>query len=221
MQSISKRQQIVSNSGFIDLNSSSQDNFKVFSGDAMAIALYNVAAEFITKASQNLNAVDRNAGGQLEKSIIPTDIIIMGKVMTININVLDYYKFVDKGVKGWKTGSPSDSPFKFQLPGKRGSAPKNSKMVAAIKTWLMSEASKNTGKENKHAVSKRGARRNKITDTSTSAAILATMMIKRKGLKKTNFWGKTEAQATTYAQKEFENALYIDINNSFYGNSNK
>lgn len=222
MQSFSqkKRQQMLLDSGFLDLNNDNLDDFKGFSGDAVATALYNVAEQFIQQAVTNLNDVDRVATGSLEESIKPTDIIVMGKVMSININVFDYYKFIDKGVKGWKSQSPGDSPYGFKPQGKRGSAPKNSKMVAAIKQWLLKEGLKSKGAENKHPISSREARRNKITDATTSMAIKTTLNIRKYGLKKTNFWTKTEGQIQDYVAKEFETALQIDIINSLT-NGNK
>jgi hypothetical protein len=224
MPSISqyKRQQAFLDSGFMDLNSQTIDDIKPFTGDAIAIALYNASVHFVLQAGQNLEKVDRVAGGQLVNSIIPADMIIMGKVMTININVNDYYKFVDQGVKGWKNSNVNSS-YSFKAPGKRGSAPKNSKMVTAIKQWLVSEGSKATGKaERKKSISPREAMRVKITDASTSAAIFTTMMIKRKGLKKTNFWADSVSDLQKYIATEFETALKIDVINSLTnGNSSK
>jgi hypothetical protein len=223
MQSISqaKRQQQLIESGFLDLNNDDLSRLKPFTGDAIATALYNSAVHFMQKAGDNLEKADRIAGGALVDSIKPTDVIIMGKVMTVNINVNDYYKFVDQGVKGWKDSSVN-SPYGFKAPGKKGTAPKNSKMVAAIKQWLTTEAAKATGAaERKRPITQREVRRNKITDASTSAAIFTTMMIKRKGLKKTNFWTDSVKDLEQYIAGEFETALKIDVINSLTnGNSN-
>lgn len=224
MQSISqaKRQDLFLKSGFLDLNGTDVDNLKPFTGDAITTALYNVAAMFIENANKNLNTVDRVGSGMLGDSIVPTDVVIMGKVYSIGINVNDYYKFVDQGVKGWQSGEPGNSPFGFKQPGKRGSAPKNSKMVAAIKQWLMKEGLKSAGAENKHPISARERRRQSITDATTSKAIVVAMNIKKHGLKRTNFWGMTAAQINDYVVKEFELALQIDIINSITnGNSSK
>ena len=214
-----KRQQIAMQSGLIDLNSTGQSEFKGLTGDAISVALYNVAADFITTAVDNLNAVDRVGQGALEGSIVPTEIIVMGKVMTININLNDYYKFIDQGVKGWKSGTPN-SPFAFKQPQKGGGV-RSSKMVTAIKQWIIQEGSKATGKENQHPITKREARRKKITDVDTQAAILITMRIKKKGLKRTLFWTDTSKTIEQRIINEFESALKIDITNSFYGNSSK
>ena len=221
MNSIAYRQQQVINSKAVDLNSSSSSDFKPYSGDALQIALYNVAAKFINSAQQNLENVDRISSGALEGSIQPTDIIVMGKIMTININVLDYYRFIDQGVKGWQSGEPSGSPYEFKAPsGKKGSAPKNSKMVTAIRKWLIKEGLKNTA--NLHQTQRglsataisRQARRASITDTATSTAIKISGIIRKRGLKKTKFWSDSFATTNAFAVKEFETALKIDIINS-------
>ena len=215
MQSFSQRQQQVINNKIIDLNSDSPSSFKQFDGKALETALYNIAVEFINSAVDNLNAADRVSTGGLAESIKPSEIVVMGKKMTININVLDYYKFIDKGVKGWRSGEPGDSPYAFKAPaGKSGK--KSSEMVTAIKKWLIKEGlkSNSTSKNPKNAISARESRRQKITDTSTSTAIMIAGMVRSKGLKKTNFWTDAEATASKFAEKEFETALTISVINS-------
>jgi hypothetical protein len=215
MQSFSQRQQQVINNKIIDLNSDSPSSFKQFDGKALETALYNIAVEFITAATDNLNKADRVSTGGLAESIKPSEIIVMGKKMTININVLDYYKFIDKGVKGWKSGEPANSPYAFKAPaGKSGK--KSSEMVTAIKKWLIKEGlkSNSTSKNPKHAISARESRRQKITDTTTSTAIMIAGIVRSKGLKRTNFWTDAEATASKFAEKEFETALTISVINS-------
>jgi len=215
MQSFSRRQQQVINNKIIDLNSDSPNDYKTFDGKALETALYNIAVEFINSAVDNLNAADRVASGGLLESIKPSEIIVLGKKMTINISVLDYYKFIDKGVKGWRSGEPGDSPYAFKAPaGKSGK--KSSEMVTAIRKWLIKEGlkSKATSKNPKHAISIRESRRQKITDTATSTAIMIAGMVRSKGLKKTNFWTDAEATASAFAEKEFETALTISVINS-------
>ena len=200
----------------IDLNSYSAKDYKAFTGEALVSALYNVAVKFINTAADNLSNADRVSSGNLLESIKPTDVIIMGKVFTINIDVNSYYKFIDKGVKGWQSGSPSDSPYAFKAPIKGGSGKQSSEMVTAIRKWLIKEGLKSraTSKNPKHAVSLRESRRQKITDTATSSAIVVAGMIRRHGLKKTNFWSDAEKAASDYASKQFGEALEIDIINS-------
>jgi len=213
MKSISQAQLNPNLSRLIDLNSYDPAAYTEFKGDAVMTALYNIAAEFIKNASNNLQQVDRISTGALLDSINPSEITIMGKTYSISINVNDYYKFIDKGVKGWKSGSPSDSPYAFKQPGKRGEAPKSSKMVSAIRQWLIKEGLKATTSTGK-SITKRESKRKSITDASTKAAIVVAQSIKKKGLDKTNFWTKAGQQTTNYAEKEIGIALQIDIINS-------
>lgn len=217
MQSISmtRRQMDVINNRVIDLNSDLASNYTTFDGKALEVALYNIAVEFINAAADNLNAADRVSTGGLLESIKPSEITVMGKKMTINISVLDYYKFIDKGVKGWKSGTPSDSPYAFKAPaGKSGK--KSSEMVTAIRKWLVKEGlkSRSTSKNPKNAISARESRRQKITDTATSTAIMIAGRVRSQGLKKTNFWTDAEATASKFAESEFETALTISVINS-------
>jgi hypothetical protein len=215
MQSFTKRQLQVINNKIIDLNSDSPNDYKTFDGKALETALYNIAVEFINSAVDNLNAADRVASGGLLESIRPSEIIVLGKKMTINISVLDYYKFIDQGVKGWKSGEPANSPYAFKAPaGKSGK--KSSEMVTAIRKWLIKEGlkAKATSKNPKHAISSRESRRQKITDTATSTAIMIAGIVRSKGLKRTNFWTDAEATASAFAEKEFETALTISVINS-------
>ena len=215
--SITKRQQQVIDKKFIDLYSDDSNLYEEFKGQALETALYNVAAAFIASAADNLNNADRISSGALLDSIKPSEIQVFGKTMQIEISVLDYYKFIDKGVKGWQSGNPSDSPYAFKQPQKGGSGKKNSEMVTAIRKWLIKEglASKTLSRKSaSHAISPRESRRQKITDTSTSQAIVISGMIRKHGLKKTNFWTDAETTATKLAEAEFGEALKIDIINS-------
>ena len=213
---MTERQLKVIQNKSIDLNSYSAKDYKAFTGDALVSALYNVAVKFINTAADNLNAADRVSSGSLLESIKPTDVIIMGKVFTINIDVNSYYKFIDKGVKGWQSGSPSDSPYAFKAPIKGGSGKQSSEMVTAIRKWLIKEGLKSraTSKNPKHAISLRESRRQKITDTATSSAIVVAGIIRKHGLKKTNFWSDAEKAASDYASKQFGEALEVEIINS-------
>jgi hypothetical protein len=209
---MTKKQLDVVNKGLIDLNSYSPSQFQSFSGGALETALFNIAAEFVKNASDNLNKVDRISSGALQDSIIPGEIVIMGTKLELQINVLDYYKFIDKGVKGWKSGSPSDSPYSFKKPeGKSGA--KNSEMVTAIRKWLISEGLKSRTTPKK-SITQRESKRKSITDASTKAAIIVAAAIKRKGLKKTNFWTDSEKQTQIYTEQTLGEAVKIQIINS-------
>jgi len=57
----------------------------------------------------------RNASGRLSASIRPVDTIVSQTVVELDLVGEDYWKFIDKGVKGWANEkAPQDSPFQFK-----------------------------------------------------------------------------------------------------------
>ena len=215
--SITKRQQQAIERNLIDLNSDEPYQYKELDGQPFEIALNNVAAAFIEAAADNLDKADRVSSGALLDSIKPSEINISGGTMSIDISVLEYYKYIDQGVKGWQSGNPSDSSFAFKQPQKGGSGRKSSEMVTAIRKWLIKEglASKTLSRKSPtHAISSREKRRQKITDTATSTAIKVAGIIRKQGLKKTNFWTDAGNTASKVAEAEFGQALTISIINS-------
>lgn len=215
--SITKRQQQAIERNLIDLNSDEPYQYKELDGQPFEIALNNVAAAFIEAAADNLDKADRVSSGALLDSIKPSEINISGGTMSIDISVLEYYKYIDQGVKGWQSGNPSDSSFAFKQPQKGGSGKKSSEMVTAIRKWLIKEglASKTLSRKSPtHAISSREKRRQKITDTATSTAIKVAGIIRKQGLKKTNFWTDAGNTASKVAEAEFGQALTISIINS-------
>jgi|GEM_PF-1558428 len=210
---ISQRKRQDAALGFIDLMGEDKLDYRAPRFTAVEDALSAVAANFIQQAINNLNASDRNASGKLEGSITPTEIIRTVKGMSIDVMINDYYKFIDKGVKGWQSGTPN-SPYSFKKPDGSKHKGERSLMVEALKGWLKSELRKRSGGENAHPISRREKRRKKITDAKTQTAIVVAGIIRRKGLKKTNFWTK----ATNSIQKDLKEtvgqAFKVDIINS-------
>jgi hypothetical protein len=123
--------------------------------------------------------------------------------------VSDYYKFVDRGVKGWQ-GSNGDGTFQFKKPSGHSGA-KSSKMVTALKKWLIREGLKQ--KNNKYKpISKRESKRAKKTfDPATGAAIALAGTIRRRGLKKTLFWTKAVKDMKKTIGERFAKGMKLDI----------
>lgn len=204
---MAKRQQKIINNGFLDLLGEEKSQFHTIDLDAISGTLVEIAVEYATLARENLELSGHVATGALSDSIIPTNVTIFGKVYQVDINVSDYYKFVDKGVKGWADEKGGASPYQFKktFPSK--------KMVTAIRKWVIREGLKGRGKENVKGT-KRDRKRHKITDTSTQTAIMISQAIKRKGLRPSHFWTRTEDQIREKVKEEFGKALKIDIINN-------
>lgn len=205
--SMAKRQQQLLNSGFLDLNGSSRMEFAPMEFDALSTALANIAIDFATIARDKLNQKDKVASGKLADSIIPTQVSIMGTIYKVEINVANYYDFINKGVKGWADEKGGNSPYQF----KRGRP--SLKMMQEIRKWVIKEGLKGRGKENAHpkASIRDQARSRKISDSSSRTAYAISASVKKKGLKPTHFWSETCAEVESRMRKELSEALEIDI----------
>lgn len=147
---------------------------------------------FLSKAEEKLNAADAVSTGDLLSSL-GYKITATKRGYRIDFSALEYYKFVDKGVRGKGASSRnSTSPYKFQF------ITPSKKHKEAIEGWL----NRNSSIANSMDVSRYGAmgreRRamNPAQKVKTLAFLIARKM-KREGLKATNFW--TEAFDETFA----------------------
>lgn len=70
--------------------------------NAVEQVLIEIAKQIVDDASDNLNKINKygsssNASGRLQESITITPVTFMGGVYTIQIKLLEYYKWVDEG----------------------------------------------------------------------------------------------------------------------------
>lgn len=147
--------------------------------------------KFINKASDNLNKTNSVSTGNLLDSL-NFEIVSDRNGYTINFTALDYFKFVDKGVRG--AGSSlknSTSPYKFKyLMGQgKGKSGKKSTLITAIEKWIIRNRLTATAKDvNKYG---RTGRERKAIDATMGRKTLAFLIarsIKRDGLYETGFW---------------------------------
>ena len=148
-------------------------------------------ADFIKNAEDNLKESKSNTTGALTDSL-DFEIVSDRNGYTINFTALDYYKFVDKGVRG--AGSSlknSTSPYKFKyLMGQgKGKSGKKSTLITAIEKWIIRNRLTATAKDvNKYG---RTGRERKAIDATMGRKTLAFLIarsIKRDGLYETGFW---------------------------------
>jgi len=217
-QSISARQKQLLNSGYLDLLGENYGNYQVMKLEAVTDSLYYLAAKYVEFATKNLEKADRVASGALSSSIAALPMEIMGTVYSVSIKLDDYYKFVDQGVKGWADEKGGDSPFQFKNYGRSGK--KNSKMVTAIRQWLIKQGLQGTSANKHKSIYARERKNASITDTSTQTAIIISKSIKKKGLTPSHFWRDAERSVMQIAEAEFAAAIKVDIIQSIYGNSN-
>jgi len=139
--------------------------------------------KFLNAASDNLNKNQSVTTGNLLDSL-NFNIESTKAGYTINFTALDYYKFVDKGVRGAGASLKNNtSPYKFKF-----ITPSKSH-IAAIEKWLTKNNLTATARDvNKYG---RTGRERKATDPAEAKQSLAYIIaksIKRNGLKATNFW---------------------------------
>lgn len=203
----------------IELSSIGGDeaDFQPVTLDAVTTALYELAEEFILIARNNLNKADKVSTSALMDSIVPTKVMINGDILSIDISILSYYKFVDKGVKGWQKGG-GNSPFQFKKPTKGGAKGRTSKFVTSIRKWIIREGLGQRASAVGHPASKsrdsKRKQKNKFTDTSTRTAIIIAANIRRRGLEPTHFFENTEQEMVKKIKDKFALALKIDIINN-------
>lgn len=168
------------------------------------------AANFILQVQENLNKAGKVDTGTLSSDITSGQVITTGTGYEleigypVNSKAAKYYDFVNKGVKGLRSGQPADSPYAF----------KNEKvslsMLTALSSWYRRNAAagkRETQKKNLSAVQRKRKRLLKAVSAETklkSLAYATAVSIKRKGLKKTGFFDK--AIKTSFG-KEFVTAV--------------
>lgn len=79
---------------------------------AMELIFADYADEFLQEIRQQLNKKQINASGDLERKIQP---IVYDNGTGFEIRMLDYYDFINKGVKGVKSSrNAPNSPYKYK-----------------------------------------------------------------------------------------------------------
>ena len=154
------------------------------------------AANFILQVQENLTKAGKIDTGTLASDIEKGEITNSGGVYSIDVGypkgskASKYYDFVNKGVKGTRSGTPADSPYSFRsdMPGPS--------MTSAIAGWYRRHASygrRETQKKNLSAVQRKRKKLSKMVDANKrlrSLAFATAVNIKRRGLKKTGFFDK-------------------------------
>ena len=149
------------------------------------------AARFIFAAQNNLKKDNKVDTGTLEKDLAQGDLIRQGSNYAIDIGYPEtsagakYYDFVNKGVKGFKSGTPN-SPYRF-----RSAYPSmNGPMVTAIQKWVKRNARSQRNEDQKYNLSSLQTKRKSVAQLNTgrTTAYLIARKIKQQGLKRTGFF---------------------------------
>lgn len=143
--------------------------------------LSRYVSEFLTTASDNLNKTNSITTGNLERSL-DFEIVPTKGGYLINFKALEYFKFVDKGVRGAGSSRKNNtSPYSF----KTITPSKNH--VTAIEKWII----RNRLTATRSDLKGRTKRESKAIDPAKGRQQLAYIIaksIKRDGLYETGFW---------------------------------
>jgi hypothetical protein len=162
------------------------------------------AARFIIQVQKNLQTTNRVDTGRLERDIQEGSLVKEGQSYSIEVGYpassegAKYYDFVNKGVKGFKSGTPN-SPYSF----KSAYPSMNGPMVNAIQKWVKRNALSSRKETQTRSLSSLQKKRKAVAQLNTgrTTAYLIARKIKQRGLPKTGF---------------FDNAIDQVFNEQFY-----
>ena len=153
--------------------------------------ILSYAAKFIIQVQKNLIKENKTDTGRLETDIQEGSLIKQGGSYSIDIGypasseAAKYYDFVNKGVKGFNSGTPN-SPYKF-----RSAYPSiNGPMVTAIQKWVKRNAKLARREDQNTNLSGLQRKRKSVSELNTgrTTAYLIARKIKQRGLPRTGFF---------------------------------
>ena len=177
---------------------------------AVSDLIIKLAGEFIIAVQENLDRLGKVSTGGLTDGVSSGDLVQSGSTYTLEIGYdkndpsAKYWDFVNKGVRGIRSGQPASSPYQFR----KLSAPPV--MVEAIKGWLRVNGIAARNEDQREDLSRLQQKRRNIAteqDPQGDFAYAIALAIKRRGLPYTGYFdqavnayfGKTFAQAVAKA----------------------
>jgi hypothetical protein len=200
--SIAKAQAEAIAEGFLDsIGSSDKSGLRPKETLSELIVL---AGEFIEDAQKNLNANNSNHSGKLSSSLIAGEPSQNGTAVEVDVTMNLYGKFINKGVRGTKSGaSKAGYSFKHDIPSRS--------MVEAIEGYLKSARSRVSSSDvKKYGAYKKGEKKN-VKLSKIDSAFAMARSIKQHGIKSTGFLDKAVVTTTNKVSDRLGAALRIDI----------
>lgn len=197
-----KAQQDAISSGF--LNQIGENKFEI----AVATNLLEqYGEEFAKVLADNINQRGLTASGALADNIFPQ---MSNNNQTLTVRVLDYYDFVNEGVKGVRSSKNAPgSPYKFKNYGMSSDGRKSIRQYIqsgkAKVSSTMNDKARGIGLERKGV---RAAEKKSLIDRQVDNMIY---MIKRFGIKKTNYFTDTVKQVFADFEVQMGEALGYDV----------
>ena len=201
-KSINQLQAELLSSGVLDKLGASQQDFASL-GTLPVLEQYLIlaAANFIQKVKDNIEVLGISDTGALSDDISSGELVKESNGYSIEVGyprgskAAKYYDFVNKGVKGVKSGTPN-SPYAFKNIGV------GREMLRNIKSWV----DRNGIRRNDVAITRRQATRqslsNMVSEASRSKnlAYAVAVNIKKRGLRKTGFF---DSAVDSYFGRDF------------------
>ncbi len=166
-------------------------------------ALILAAAYLVEQAQNELSKGGHVSSGELSDSIVANDPKESAGRVSIDVEALFYYQFINKGVRGLKGGSGQYS-FKTAYPSKD--------MVASIEKWMKRSGKASTNVNKKHTISANEAKNVSVSELDAAYAVAKS--IKTKGIKASHFFDKAIELAENYVQSELGKSFTADIINA-------
>lgn len=169
--------------------------------------LVEMAGFLVSEAQKNLDKSGSNAFGELESSIKARDIQIDGTSMSVDIEILDRYDFLNSGVKGTESGQG-----KYQFKNNRPSK----KMATSVLKWIRKRGSRAVKYKPTSKTENKDQSINKLrqADDYKALAYATATNIKKHGIKGTKFFDKAVKATEKKIKKELSAGFKIDIINS-------
>lgn len=204
MGSINQAQAAALADGFLESFGSSKDGLQPRNTFTELLLL---AGELIEDSQTNLDKSNSTSSGKLSESLKINEPTLDGNVVSVGIEMNYYGLFVNKGVKGTKSGS---GPYSFK------SDKPSVKMVDAIREWQKrgEELTKNINP----AKSTSRHERKGASIAKIDSAYATARSIKQKGIKATGFLDKAVETTKDKVAERLGAALRIDIITSINGN---
>lgn len=199
-KSINKSQAEALANGLLDNIGEDKSTFKP---KKLLSEVLQIAGEFIENAQNNLNESNSNSTGSLSSSLQITDPQVTGEVLKVDIEMLEYGRYLNKGVKGVVSGSGAYS-FKNLYPSRA--------MISSLMAGKNKASRKITSTNTSKSISQNEKKNKQISDVSKVWG--AAVNIKKYGIRPTGFLDKAEQTSKMDIETRLGKALEIDIINT-------
>jgi hypothetical protein len=197
--SISKAQAAALAEGFLDDLGSERGEFQP---RELYTELFLIVGELIEAAQNNLNKANRISSGALSESLIADDPKKNGNVISVDMLMNFYGAFVNKGVKGTRSGS-STAGYSFK------NEVVSSSMYDQIKNWIETARIKTRTVKKYKGYGKHEVKQKTIAQYDATYAVARS--IKQHGLKPTGFLDNAISKTSDKIEQRLGAALVIDV----------